>query len=376
MFKLFEKEELTPKKRGIYQKFDISLLESGKIQTDTQKMEEIKNNIKNIFENLDIKIKFSNIVDSFQFVKIEIIPDSIADFKNILKNKKVINFYLKNEIKQNENGFCFEFKKDKKDILYLKDILQNEQKNNININFGKDFNNNIVNVNVEKLPHLLIGGTTGSGKSVFLNTFITSLCYNYAPEELRLILIDPKKTEFTQFEKIPHLLFNITSDISKVNDILDYVTKEMYKRYEVISSNGFKNINEYNEQKEQKIEKIIVIIDELADIMLQDKKAIEQKLCRIAQLSRACGIYLIIATQRPSTDIITGLIKANFPSRLCFKVASVYDSRTILDAKGGEQLQGNGDALLKSVDMIEAERIQAPFISTKELEKIFQEVKK
>lgn len=226
-------------------------------------------------------------------------------------------------------------------------------------------------MNIEKLPHLLIGGTTGSGKSVFINTFITSLIYNYTPEQLKLFLVDPKKTELKAFENIPHLYYNIVNDIDGTNLLLDFLINEMYQRYIILEENNCKNIQEYNEKhKNKKMQFYICIIDELADLMLQDKKNIETKICKIAQLSRACGIHLIVATQRPSTDIITGLIKSNFPSRLCFKVASVYDSRTILDTKGGEKLQGNGEAIYKNANSINYIKLQTPFISNEELEKI------
>ena len=290
--------------------------------------------------------------------------------QKIYKSKKLLAFYLKTEIQQKNNVFIIEYNKDKKDILYLYNIIENKQKDNININIGKDQNNDIINVNIEKLPHLLIGGTTGAGKSIFINTLITSLIYNYTPEEIKLFLVDPKKTELKQFGNLQHLYYKIINNIKEVNILLDYLIDEMYKRYTLLESAGCKNIQEYNKKASKKIPFYICIIDELADLMLQDKKNTEKKICRIAQLSRAAGIHLIIATQRPSTDIITGLIKSNFPSRLCFKVASVYDSRTILDTKGGETLQGNGEALLKTANNTDIIKLQTPFVSTEELEKI------
>ena len=333
-------------------------------------MLEKEKNLLQVFKNFDIKITINKKVNSFQSIIFEIVPESKEDLKKLLKNRKYLNYYLKSEIIQEDNNFIIEYTKEKKDVLYLHDIIENNNKNNININIGKDTKNNIINMNIEKLPHLLIGGTTGSGKSVFINSLITSLIYNYTSEKIKLFLIDPKRTELKQFENISHLYFNITNDIKETNLLLDFLIKEMRERYVLLEKNNCKNIQEYNKKASKKIPFYICIIDELADLMLQDKKNTETKICKIAQLSRACGIHLIIATQRPSTDIITGLIKSNFPSRLCFKVASVYDSRTILDTKGGEQLQGNGEAIYKNVNSTNYIKIQTPFVSTEELEKI------
>lgn len=373
MYKLFaeEKKELTKATQKKYKQFDKELIKHAEQKQNNMFLTEKEKNILQVFNDFEINITIKNKINSFQNILFEITPDSKEDLKKMLKNKKMLSYYLKTEIKQNNDAFIIEYQKDKKDILYLCDIIENNKNDNINVNIGKDTKNNIINMNIEKLPHLLIGGTTGSGKSVFINTLITSLIYNYTSEEIKLFLVDPKRTELKIFKDIPHLLFDIANDIQDANLLLDFLIDEMYHRYRILEKNNYKNIQEYNEKhKNNKMQFYICIIDELADLMLQDKKNIEVKLCKIAQLSRACGIHLIIATQRPSTDIVTGLIKSNFPSRLCFKVASVYDSRTILDTKGGEKLQGNGEAIYKNVNSVDYIRLQTPFVSNEELTKI------
>lgn len=353
--------------------FPLFSIDDIKEDTEEKTSAEDTEKEKKVFQDLKINVNIKKIV-SFQFVKYIVEPLTIEDFAKILKNKKILLFYLNiKDLKiDNEKGvFIFEKELQEKSILPLYKIIETENKTNISINFGIDSDGQKMKVNIEKLPHLLVSGTTGSGKSVFLNCLILSLIYNYDVTDLRLCLIDPKKTEFELFQGLPHLLYNIINDFDDVLLLLDEIIDEMYCRYNILKKYNCKNIKEYNEQfKNNKIFKIVVIIDEVADLMAQDKKTIEKKICQLAQLSRACGIHLIIATQRPSTDVITGLIKANFPSRLCFKVASVYDSKTILDKKGAEQLQGNGDALFESVEMLEPVRIQTPFIKTQTIERI------
>lgn len=373
MYKLFEEEqkELTKATKRKYIQFnkeDLNHAKRGK--SSNAFLLEKEKEILQVFNNFDVKIKVKNKINGFQSVLFEIIPESKEELKKMMRNKKMIEYYLQSEIKQDKTSFIVEYQKEKKDVLYLYDIIENNKNNNININIGKDTKNNIININIEKLPHLLIGGTTGSGKSVFINTLVTSLIYNYTSEKIKLFLVDPKRTELKAFENIPHLYFDIINTIKDVNLLLDFLINEMYRRYIILEQNNCKNIQEYNVKNNKKLPFYICIIDELADLMLQDKKNIETKICKIAQLSRACGIHLIVATQRPSTDTITGLIKSNFPSRLCFKVSSIYDSRTILDTKGGEKLQGNGEAIFKNVNSVNYIKIQTPFISNEELAKI------
>ncbi|MEA1963736.1 MAG: DNA translocase FtsK, partial [Candidatus Aerophobetes bacterium] len=224
------------------------------------------------------------------------------------------------------------------------------------------------------LPHLLIGGSTGSGKSVCINSLIISILYKSFPEEVKFLLIDPKTVELADYVDIPHLLFPPIKEIKETNSALEWVVEEMRRRYERFSAMGVRNITGYNREaemrKEPEIPYLVVIIDELADLIMLSGTRLEKTLCRIAQLGRATGIHLIVATQRPSVDVITGLIKANFPSRISFAVASQVDSRTILDTAGAEKLIGNGDMLYSPVQASNPLRVQGSFVSPQEVKRV------
>lgn len=244
---------------------------------------------------------------------------------------------------------------------------------------GKDINGNIQFVEINKTPHLLVAGATGSGKSVCINSMIASILMRTTPNDVKLVLIDPKKVEMAVYDGIPHLLTPVITDPKKASGALQKIVMEMDRRYEVFKETGTKNISSYNEYKEEQMKKgkevenlpyIVVIIDELADLMLVAQKEVETSIMRIAQLARACGIHLIVATQRPSADIVTGKIKANIPSRIAFAVSSQIDSRTILDSKGAEKLLGKGDMLFSMMGAITPIRIQGCFISDEEIEKL------
>ena len=244
---------------------------------------------------------------------------------------------------------------------------------------GKDIMGNIQFVEINKTPHLLVAGATGSGKSVCMNSIITSIIMRSTPEEVRLVLVDPKKVEMAVYEGIPHLLMPVVTNPKKASAALQRIVQEMEDRYDLFSRTGTKNIASYNALMEKKIKDgenvqklpfIVVIIDELADLMVVAQKEVEGSIMRIAQLARAAGIHLIVATQRPSTNIITGVIKANIPSRISFAVTSQIDSRTILDAKGAEKLLGKGDMLFSPMGENTPKRIQGCFISDEEVERI------
>ncbi|TGL37687.1 DNA translocase FtsK [Leptospira perdikensis] len=266
----------------------------------------------------------------------------------------------------------------------LKDtILQNKAKD-LSICIGKDISGKLVMIDIAKLPHLLVAGTTGSGKSVSINAMITSLICTRSPEEVRFIMIDPKMVEMTLYEGIPHLLMPVITDPKKATKALSWAIQEMESRYQMISqlkSRDFKSFNEkvdeYAHAKGfQKLPYIVIFIDELADLMMVSGKDLEEQIQRISQKARAVGIHLVMATQRPSVDVITGVIKANCPARVAFQVAQKTDSRTILDTSGAETLLGKGDFLYRSPTSSDLMRIQAPFIEEKEIESIVEEAKK
>ncbi|TGL19085.1 DNA translocase FtsK [Leptospira yanagawae] len=266
----------------------------------------------------------------------------------------------------------------------LKDTILQQKAKDLSICIGKDISGKLVMIDIAKLPHLLVAGTTGSGKSVSINAMITSLICTRSPEEVRFIMIDPKMVEMTLYEGIPHLLMPVITDPKKATKALSWAIQEMESRYQMISqlkSRDFKSFNEKVEEYAhakgfQKLPYIVIFIDELADLMMVSGKDLEEQIQRISQKARAVGIHLVMATQRPSVDVITGVIKANCPARVAFQVAQKTDSRTILDTSGAETLLGKGDFLYRSPTSSDLMRIQAPYIEEKEIDSIVEEAKK
>jgi S-DNA-T family DNA segregation ATPase FtsK/SpoIIIE len=240
------------------------------------------------------------------------------------------------------------------------------------IGLGKDVGGHNKYADLTKMPHLLIGGATNAGKSIGLATLITSLLMRNTPKDVRLVLIDPKRVELTLFDHVPHLMCPVIKDVKEAAGVLRAVWREMDRRYDLLSNEGVRNIDGWNAKAsfQDRMPYIVVVIDELADLMIQCGAEVETVIVRLAQLARAVGIHMVIATQRPSVDVITGLIKANIPSRLAFSVASYIDSRTILDMKGAEALIGRGDMLFKPIEAIKPVRIQGCFVSEKEIDAV------
>ena len=267
---------------------------------------------------------------------------------------------------------------DDREPVTIKELLSNENFKNslhkIPICIGKDISGSIEVIDLSKTPHLLVAGTTGSGKSVFINTLLTSLLYKFPPSELRLILIDPKMLELSVYNDIAHLLTPVVTEPKKSIIALKWVCKEMERRYSLMNEENTRSLEGYNQKSIEKLPYIVVFIDEMADLMMTAGKEVEHYVQRLAQMARACGIHLVMATQRPSVDIITGSIKANFPSRISFQVASKYDSRTVLGEIGAEQLLGNGDMLM-SKNGSNLIRYQSAFISDEEVNKLIKEIK-
>ncbi|MDO8683071.1 MAG: DNA translocase FtsK, partial [Armatimonadota bacterium] len=234
---------------------------------------------------------------------------------------------------------------------------------------GKDVSGLPRFADLTKMPHLLISGATNSGKSICLNTLISSLLFRATPEEVKFILIDPKRVELSLFEGIPHLAYPVVKDVRQAAGILRAATKEMESRYDRFARIGTRNIDGYNQKAppNERMYYLVIVVDELADLMMQAGAEVEASICRLAQLARATGIHLVIATQRPSVDIITGTIKANISSRIAFAVTSQVDSRTILDMNGAERLVGRGDMLFMPIDASKPVRIQGPYISEDEI---------
>ncbi len=241
---------------------------------------------------------------------------------------------------------------------------------------GKDVSGTSIVADISKMPHLLIAGATGSGKSVCINALILSILYSSGPDKVRLLLIDPKVVELSQYNGIPHLLIPVVTDPRKATNALNWAVEEMSKRYKMFAKNSVRDIDGYNKKfEDNKIPYVVIIIDELSDLMMVAPNDVEDAICRLAQVARAAGLHLIIATQRPSVDVITGVIKANIPSRIAFSVASQTDSRTILDMGGAEKLLGRGDMLFYPVGTNKPIRIQGAFVSEKEVERVVTFIK-
>jgi S-DNA-T family DNA segregation ATPase FtsK/SpoIIIE len=282
-----------------------------------------------------------------------------------------------------------------KQMVVLKDVLLSEPmqnaKSKLTMAIGKDAAGAPMTGDLDRMPHLLIAGATGSGKTVCMNTLIMSLLMRSAPDEVRLILVDPKRVEMIHYNGIPHLMVPVIDDIDKVPSVLAWLVSEMTRRYQLLSKIGARNIDGYNEKADleneardesanpeedrEKLPYIVLVIDELADLMMTKGKDVETAIMRLAQLSRAVGIHLILATQRPSVDVITGVIKANFPSRIAFQVASKVDSRTVLDSNGADVLLGRGDLLYLDPSKPHLTRGQGAMVTDAEIERVVQFIK-
>ena len=311
-----------------------------------------------------------------------------------------------------KNVIGIEIPNSDKNPVYLSELFKNEKfvsnEKNLILALGKDISGHAVFANLENMPHLLIAGTTGSGKSVGINVMITSILYKHSPDDCKFILIDPKMLELSVYEGVPHLITPVVTDPKKAITALKWVVREMESRYKKMSLLGVRNIENYNiriadainksekiirsiqsginpetgqpetrkiEIENKKMPFIVVVVDEMADLMMVAGKEIEHTIQRLSQMARAAGIHLIMATQRPSVDVITGTIKANFPSRISFQVSSKFDSRTILGEEGAERLLGKGDMLMMTAGG-QTTRIHGPFISDNEIENIVKSLQK
>ncbi len=260
-----------------------------------------------------------------------------------------------------------------RELLEAKPFLT--RKSSLSVPLGKDVMGNAWIAPLDKMPHLLVAGATGSGKSVCLNTIILALLYENGPDELRFIMVDPKRVELNAYLGIPHLLVPPITKADDTVNALKWTVREMERRLDVLSKFGARDIHSYNDRAEEKMPKIVVVIDELADLMSASGREVEATIVRIAQMARAVGIHLVLATQRPSVDVITGLIKANIPARIAFSVASQTDSRTILDASGAEKLLGRGDMLYTAPELSKPKRLQGPFVSEDEVGRVVEFLK-
>jgi len=278
-----------------------------------------------------------------------------------------------------------EVENEKINMVTLREIINSREfrdaQSKITFAVGKNISGKPIVANLKDMPHLLIAGSTGSGKSVCINSIITSLLYKANPDEVKLVLIDPKVVELGNYNGIPHLLIPVVTEPSKAAAALNWAVVEMTNRYKMFAEENVKDLASYNRKMQEKdtpdmyMPQIVIIIDELADLMMAAPSQVEDSICRLAQMARAAGMHLIVATQRPSVDIITGLIKANIPSRIAFAVSSQADSRTILDRGGAEHLVGKGDMLFNPLGIGTALRVQGTFVSDKEVQRVIDHVK-
>ncbi len=257
-----------------------------------------------------------------------------------------------------------------KELLTNREYKKAKKKGQLLLPLGPDVAGKPYVTALDKLPHLLVAGATGSGKSVFVNGMIISLLYQYGPDDLKFIMVDPKRVELPVYNRIPHLLTPVITDVKKTINALKWLLVEMDRRYETLAGKGKRNIADYNEVAEEPLPYIVLIIDELADLMIVAANDIENYIIRLAQMARAVGIHLMLATQRPSVDVITGLLKANIPGRIAFSVASSIDSKTILDTMGAEKLVGRGDMLFSSAEVSKPKRIQGAYVSEHEVKRV------
>ncbi len=284
----------------------------------------------------------------------------------------------------NKSAVGIEIPNKKRTAVLLREIIDTpvyrQSESKLNVALGKDITGNVICADLVKMPHLLIAGTTGSGKSVCINSMIASILYNATPDEVKLLMIDPKQVEFTVYNGIPHLLVPVVSDPRKAAGALSWAVTEMLERYKRFSERNVRNINGYNKFCDanpgmEKMPLIVIFIDELSDLMMAAPNEVEDSICRLAQMARAAGIHLVIATQRPSVNVITGVIKANIPSRIALSVSSFIDSKTIIDTAGAEKLLGNGDMLYSPMGISKPLRVQGAFLSDSEVEGIVEFIK-
>ena len=260
-----------------------------------------------------------------------------------------------------------------REIVDCEDVRKSSSK--LCVGLGKDIEGKVITIDLAKMPHLLVAGTTGSGKSVCVNTLLAGIMYKARPDEVKLILVDPKVVELTNYSGIPHLLVPVVTDAKKAASALHWAVAEMERRYKSFADTRVRDIKAYNAQAEEKMPYIVIVIDEMSDLMMVAKADVEDAILRLAQKARACGIHMVLATQRPSVDVITGIVKANIPSRIAFAVSSLTDSRTILDMGGAEKLLGKGDMLYYPIGANKPSRVQGAFVSDEELNRVTDFIK-
>lgn len=393
-------EKFTPpapieKSKGNYVYPPIDCLELADNSGVGDSVEEMQMGARKLVETLEsfkIRTEVTGVVRGPSVTRYELVPDAGVRISKITSLSDDIALRLAAKSVRIEapipgkSAIGIEVPNSTKSMVSMREVIDTDQfragslKSKLNVALGKDITGNIITADLAKMPHLLVAGTTGSGKSVCLNTMIISILYNSSPDEVKLLMIDPKQVEFTVYNGIAHLAVPVVSNPRKAAGALSWAVSEMEKRYAQFAETGVRDIKGYNKYAETrddlvKMHHIVIFIDELSDLMMASPKEVEDSICRLAQMARAAGIHLVIATQRPSVDVITGIIKANIPSRIALYVSSIIDSRTILDQGGAEKLLGNGDMLFNPVGSAKPTRVQGCYISDEEVETVVSHIK-
>ncbi len=373
-----------------YEYPDIDLL-SEPASVSSDRREELRRTAEkliSVLADFGVKAKLLHVTQGPAVTRFEIQPDTGIKLSKIvgLADDIALNLAVQTVLVAPVPGKAavgVEIPNTKVSMVSAREIIDSDEfknaKSKLTVALGKDIGGNVIVGDIAKMPHVLIAGATGSGKSVCINTIVMSILYKAKPDEVKLIMVDPKVVELGVYNGIPHLLIPVVTDPKKAAGALNWAVAEMMRRYDRFKETGVRKIDAYNQLMEQtggdKMPNLVIIIDELADLMMVAAKEVEDYICRLAQLARAAGIHLIIATQRPSVDVITGLIKANVPSRIAFSVSSQVDSRTILDRGGADKLLGMGDMLYHPMGARNAIRVQGAFVSDKEIEKVLSFIK-
>ncbi len=384
-----EEQEAEPKPVYVYP--DVSLLQKpsrGSGHTTEQELRETAAKLQKVFETFHVNVHITDVTCGPSVTRYELTPELGVKVSKIVSLQDDIKLNLAAQDIRIEApipgkaAVGIEVPNKKPTGVMLRELLESEEyqnhKSKLAYVVGKDIAGNIIVSDIAKMPHLLIAGATGSGKSVFIHTLIMSILYRASPDEVKLIMIDPKVVELSVYNGIPHLFIPVVTDPKKAAGALNWAVTEMMKRYQMFAETGVRDLKGYNKrvaqlgdvgdaEKPEKLPQIVIIVDELADLMMVASADVEDAICRLAQLARAAGIHLVIATQRPSVDVITGLIKANMPSRIALSVSSGVDSRTVLDQVGAEKLLGNGDMLFAPQQYKQPLRVQGAYISDNEV---------
>lgn len=388
-----EKKEEPTQVFHTYRKPPIDCLKYANNAGSMNYEEELKNNAKKLVDTLNsfgVSTKIVDICRGPSVTRYELQPAAGVKISKITSLSDDIALALASSGVRieapipNKSAIGIEIPNRNRATVSLREIIETpvyrNAKSKLNVALGKDITGNTICADIAKMPHLLIAGTTGSGKSVCLNAMIVSILYNSNPDEVKLLMIDPKQVEFTIYNGIPHLLVPVVSDPRKAAGALGWAVTEMLQRYKMFSENAVRDIKGFNKLAETNesltpMPHIVIFIDELSDLMMAAPNEVEDSICRLAQMARAAGMHLVIATQRPSVNVITGIIKANIPSRIALSVSSQVDSRTIIDTAGAEKLLGYGDMLFSPVGVSKPVRVQGCFLSDEEVESVVKFIK-